>query len=59
MEDYESIIKDPKIVADFSKDASELLAKANTLKDANRLEEASELVAPLEKKARNVSLVNV
>lgn len=53
--DLDSLVKDPKSTADFSKEVDELLTQAESLKAAGRLNDAVALLSPIEKKARNVS----
>eukprot|EP01056_Protomagalhaensia_sp_Gyna25_P000758 Protomagalhaensia_sp_Gyna_25__757@NODE_1363_length_1906_cov_83_419389_g1095_i0_p1_GENE_NODE_1363_length_1906_cov_83_419389_g1095_i0NODE_1363_length_1906_cov_83_419389_g1095_i0_p1_ORF_typecomplete_len470_score94_97PCI/PF01399_27/2_4e02PCI/PF01399_27/4_5e15TPR_19/PF14559_6/6_1e02TPR_19/PF14559_6/0_044TPR_19/PF14559_6/32TPR_21/PF09976_9/0_011TPR_21/PF09976_9/2_5e02YfiO/PF13525_6/0_0011TPR_18/PF13512_6/0_0029TPR_18/PF13512_6/1_4e04TPR_15/PF13429_6/0_08TPR_MalT/PF17874_1/0_11RPN5_C/PF18098_1/1_2e04RP len=51
--ELDSLVKDPKLTADFSQDTTQLLQQANALRAAKRLQDAPDLLAPLEKKARN------
>lgn len=48
-----SLAKDPKAVEDFSKESEEILARADTMAKAGRLEEAVEEILSLEKKTRS------
>lgn len=47
-----NLAKDPKATEDFSKETEEVIARADTMKKAGRLEEAIEDVLVLEKKTR-------
>eukprot|EP01054_Gregarina_sp_Poly1_P010533 Gregarina_sp_Poly_1__10532@NODE_776_length_6341_cov_153_345075_g570_i0_p3_GENE_NODE_776_length_6341_cov_153_345075_g570_i0NODE_776_length_6341_cov_153_345075_g570_i0_p3_ORF_typecomplete_len491_score71_81PCI/PF01399_27/1_4e03PCI/PF01399_27/3_7e17TPR_19/PF14559_6/33TPR_19/PF14559_6/1_1TPR_19/PF14559_6/4_4e02FeoC/PF09012_10/4_7e03FeoC/PF09012_10/1_5e03FeoC/PF09012_10/0_25RPN5_C/PF18098_1/5_9e03RPN5_C/PF18098_1/0_071YfiO/PF13525_6/0_17YfiO/PF13525_6/1_8e03TPR_18/PF13512_6/0_11TPR_18/PF13512_6/6_6e03 len=53
LSELDSLVKDPKLVADFCQDTQQVLGQADALKSAGRLSEAADLIAPLEKKARN------
>jgi len=50
-----SLANDPKATEDYSKEAEELLARAETMRQAGRLEEAVEELLVLEKKCRMAS----
>lgn len=50
MEDF---VKDPKLLVDCSGEVDAVLGQAEVLKNAGRLNEALDLIYPLEKKARN------
>jgi len=47
-----SLAKDPKATEDYSKETEELIARADTMTKAGRLEEAIEEILALEKKTR-------
>eukprot|EP01053_Blabericola_migrator_P004599 Blabericola_migrator_1__4598@NODE_243_length_10934_cov_182_833625_g205_i0_p4_GENE_NODE_243_length_10934_cov_182_833625_g205_i0NODE_243_length_10934_cov_182_833625_g205_i0_p4_ORF_typecomplete_len470_score106_88PCI/PF01399_27/7_7e02PCI/PF01399_27/9_4e18TPR_MalT/PF17874_1/0_12TPR_MalT/PF17874_1/0_39TPR_19/PF14559_6/0_01TPR_19/PF14559_6/36TPR_19/PF14559_6/1_8e03YfiO/PF13525_6/0_0043YfiO/PF13525_6/3_4e02TPR_15/PF13429_6/0_0011TPR_15/PF13429_6/47TPR_21/PF09976_9/2TPR_21/PF09976_9/6_9RPN7/PF10602_9/33R len=51
--ELDSLVKDPKVAADFSQETTAILQQAETLKTAGRLDDCPDLIASLEKKARN------
>lgn len=50
-----SLAKDPKATEDYSKETEEIIARADTMRQAGRVEEAVEEMLALEKKTRTAS----